>query len=126
MQNRPFKTPIWGLLIHFGVTVLFICAPPAGDAFDFVVNLTTYPGVFLLTLVGFGLVKLRLDKREKWNEEGGFRVPWVVLGFYLAGNLVSSRGFGFIVVLVWFGLVWSGLVLVRSGEEGANVPGSLF
>lgn len=106
MQNRPFKTPIWGLLIHFGVTVLFICAPPAGDAFDFVVNLTTYPGVFLLTLVGFGLVKLRLDKREKWNEEGGFRVPWVVLGFYLAGNLVSSRGFGFIVVLVWFGLVW--------------------
>ncbi|ODM22473.1 hypothetical protein SI65_00061 [Aspergillus cristatus] len=87
MQNRPFRTPIWGLLIHFGVTVLFICAPPAGDAFDFVVNLTTYPGVFLLTLVGFGLVKMRLDKRERWNEEGGFRVPWVVLGFYLAGNL---------------------------------------
>lgn len=105
MQNRPFKTPIWGLLIHFGVTVLFICAPPAGDAFDFVVNLTTYPGVFLLTLVGFGLVKMRLDRKERWNEEGGFRVPWVVLGFYLAGNLVSYPYYLSLLVLM---RVWEG------------------
>lgn len=101
MQNRPFKTPIWGLLIHFGITVLFICAPPAGDAFDFVVNLTTYPGIFLLTLVGIGLIKLRFDKKEKWNEEGGFRVPWAVLGFYLVGNLVS-----FLCLIVLIELIW--------------------
>lgn len=97
MQNRPFKTPIWGLLIHFGITVLFICAPPAGDAFDFVVNLTTYPGVFMLTLVAIGLIKIRLDKAEQgdWNEKVGFRVPWVVLGFYILGNLVRIRPFLF-------------------------------
>ena len=87
MQNRPFKTPIWGLLIHLGITIVFICAPPAGDAFDFVINLTSYPTVFLLTAITVGLVKLRLSKDEDF--QSGFRVPWVVLGLYLAGNIVS-------------------------------------
>ena len=87
MQNRPFKTPIWGLLIHLGITIVFICAPPAGDAFDFVINLTSYPTVVLLTAITVGLVKLRLSKDEDF--QSGFRVPWVVLGLYLAGNIVS-------------------------------------
>ena len=34
-----------------------------------------------------GLVKLRLSKDEDF--QSGFRVPWVVLGLYLAGNIVS-------------------------------------
>jgi amino acid transporter len=88
MQNRPFKTPIFCLAIHLGITIIFICAPPAGDAFDFVVGLGTYPTVFLLTLVTIGLIKLRLDKDD--NFQSSFKVPWAILGFYLAGNTVSQ------------------------------------
>jgi len=87
MQNRPFRTPISALAIHLGVTVLFICAPPAGDAFNFVVSLNSYPTVLLLTGVTIGLIKLRLSKDE--DSESAFKVPWAVLGFYLAGNIVS-------------------------------------
>ncbi|KAJ5091616.1 hypothetical protein NUU61_006486 [Penicillium alfredii] len=85
MQNRPFRTPIWALAIHLCVTTLFICAPPAGDAFDFIVSLASYPTVLLLSLITVGLIKLRLSKHE--NFESSFTVPWVVLGFYLAGNI---------------------------------------
>lgn len=91
MQNRPFKTPIWALAIHLGVTILFICAPPAGDAFDFIISLSSYPTVFLLTGVTVGLIKLRLSKDE--GPQSAFRVPWSVLAFYLAGNIVSCANF---------------------------------
>ena len=87
MQNRPFKTPILPLLIHLCVTIIFICAPPAGDAFNFVVDLGTYPTVFILTIITFGLVKLRLSKTEDFHST--FKVPWVALAFYLAANIVS-------------------------------------
>lgn len=88
MQNRPFRTPIVCLAIHLGITIIFICAPPAGDAFNFVVGLGTYPTVFLLTLVTIGLIKLRLDKND--NFQSSFKVPWALLAFYLAGNIVSK------------------------------------
>lgn len=87
MQNRPFKTPVVCLAIHLGITIIFICAPPAGDAFNFVVGLGTYPTVFLLTLVTIGLIKLRLDKND--NFQSLFKVPWAILAFYLAGNIVK-------------------------------------
>lgn len=89
MQNRPFKTPIFALAIHLLVTFILICAPPAGDAFDFVVGLGTYPTVFLLTLVTIGLIKLRLSKDEDFQSQ--FKVPWVILLFYLASNIVSRH-----------------------------------
>lgn len=88
MQNRPFQTPLVPLAVHLAVTIMFICAPPAGDAFNFVVDLGTYPTVFLLTLITIGLIKLRLSKHE--NFKSFFTVPWAVLALYLAGNIVSQ------------------------------------
>ncbi|KAJ5771237.1 uncharacterized protein N7511_003288, partial [Penicillium nucicola] len=85
MQNRPFRTPIWALFIHLGMTVLFICGPPAGDAFEFVVSLNSYPTVLLLTAVTIGLIKLRMTKDE--NLQSTFTVPWSVLAFYMIGNI---------------------------------------
>ena len=87
MYNRPFKTPIWALLIHLGITILFICAPPAGDAFNFVVGLNTYPTIVLLTAVTVGLIKIRLTKGSDFPST--FTVPWGFLAFYMAGNIVS-------------------------------------
>jgi amino acid transporter len=81
MQNRPFKTPIVCLTIYLGITIIFICAPPIGDAFNFVVGLGTYPTVFLLTLVTIGLIKLRLVDNYD-NFQSSFKVPWVILAFY--------------------------------------------
>ena len=88
MTNKPFKTPIFALAVHLGVTVLFICAPPAGDAFNFIVSLSSYPMTFLLTLISIGLVKIRLTEKGAWQSP--FTTPWIVIGVYLAGNFVSA------------------------------------
>ncbi|KAH6990093.1 amino acid transporter [Ilyonectria destructans] len=85
MENRPFRTPIYSLILHLGVTILFICAPPAGDAFTFIVSLSTYPTTALLTAITVGLVKLRLTKREDFQSP--LRAPWVLIIGYLAANI---------------------------------------
>ncbi|RDW56405.1 hypothetical protein BP6252_14166 [Coleophoma cylindrospora] len=85
MENRPFKTPIYALILHLGVTILFICAPPAGDAFTFIVSLSSYPTTVLLTAITVGLVKLRLTKGEDFQSP--FRSPWVIIWVYLIGNI---------------------------------------
>ena len=86
MQNRPFKTPIAALVVHLGVTILFICAPPAGDAFSFVVGLSSYPMCVMLTAITVGLVKMRLSPSEGWSSS--YTAPWAVIAFYLAANIV--------------------------------------
>ncbi|RAL65394.1 hypothetical protein DID88_000962 [Monilinia fructigena] len=85
MENRPFRTPIYALLLHLGVTILFICAPPAGDAFTFIVSLSSYPTTVLLTAITIGLVKLRLTDRENFSSP--IQAPWIIILGYLAGNI---------------------------------------
>ena len=88
MENRPFKTPICALVLHLGVTILFICAPPAGDAFSFVVSLSSYPTTILYLAITVGLIKLRFTKSTNWSAP--FSAPWVIIIIYLAGNIVSQ------------------------------------
>ncbi|KAJ3961093.1 hypothetical protein N0V92_002225 [Colletotrichum tropicale] len=85
MENRPFRTPIYALLLHLGVTILFICAPPAGDAFNFVVSLSSYPATVLLFAITVGLVKLRLTDRANFHSP--LPAPWILIVIYLAANI---------------------------------------
>jgi amino acid transporter len=64
MENRPFKTPINALLLHLGVTIMFVCAPPAGDAFNFVVGLASYLTAALFAAISLGLLRVRLTKHK--------------------------------------------------------------
>lgn len=87
MENRPFRTPINALVLHLAVTILFVCAPPAGDAFSFIVGLSSYPTSLLFGAITFGLIKLRLRKTEDFHSP--FPTPWAVVIFYLCANIVS-------------------------------------
>ncbi|RJE25471.1 Amino acid permease [Aspergillus sclerotialis] len=84
MQNRPFRTPIVALFVHLAVTIIFICAPPAGEAFNFVVELSSYPTTVLMIATTIALIKLRLVRHL---ESRPFSLHWVIVGFYLAGCL---------------------------------------
>ncbi|KAI8256555.1 hypothetical protein K4K58_004790 [Colletotrichum sp. SAR11_239] len=94
MENRPFRTPIYALLLHLGVTILFICAPPAGDAFNFVVSLSSYPTTVLLFAITVGLVKLRLTDRANFHSP--LPAPWILIVIYLAANIVSLAKISFL------------------------------
>ncbi|KAL4782555.1 amino acid transporter [Aspergillus varians] len=85
MQNRPFRTPAVALFIHLCVTIIFICAPPAGDAFNFVVKLSSYPTTVMLTATTFALIKLRYSTSTDYRPT--YSSPWAVILLYLAGSI---------------------------------------
>ncbi|ODV64056.1 Mup1p [Ascoidea rubescens DSM 1968] len=55
-STRPFNTPATGLFEHWLICVITIVAPPPGDAYNFVMNLISYPLNVINTAVAFGLL----------------------------------------------------------------------
>ncbi|KAF8245527.1 amino acid permease [Wilcoxina mikolae CBS 423.85] len=66
-SNAPFNAPAASLFLHWLVTVIVLLAPPAGDAYEFIIDLYTYPGAWINTFVASGLLYLRYTPRERWS-----------------------------------------------------------
>lgn len=82
-SSKPFNSPFTGLFQHWVVCIITIIAPPPGDAYNFVMNLISYPLNVVNTFVGFGLLWL------KWNAHKGnstwtppIRIWWPVVAFF--------------------------------------------
>ena len=82
---KPFNAPMAALGLHWIVTVVVLVAPPAGPAYNFIVDLYTYPGAWINGLVAIGLIWLRLKKSEKWESPFKSWLPVVVV--YLLANV---------------------------------------
>ncbi|KAJ4286209.1 methionine permease [Collariella sp. IMI 366227] len=65
-SNRPFNAPLAGLFEHWVISVIVILAPPPGDAYDFILNLISYPLAIVNAFVAAGLIYLYLN-RKAWN-----------------------------------------------------------
>ncbi|KAI5455476.1 methionine permease [Naganishia albida] len=97
-SNRPFKAPLTGLTWHVIVTLIILLAPPAGDAYNFVLNLSSYPMNVVNAAVSLGLlatyipVKYRPDWAKSWTPPVRASLPVTV--FF---TLVSF----FLVVVPW-------------------------
>ncbi|KAJ3962406.1 hypothetical protein N0V92_000883 [Colletotrichum tropicale] len=61
VNTKPFGTPIGPYFLKWIMTFIMIAAPPAGDAFQFVISLKTYPdGLFHFAMaVGVYLIRIR-------------------------------------------------------------------
>ncbi|KAK6431501.1 hypothetical protein LTR95_012340, partial [Oleoguttula sp. CCFEE 5521] len=59
VTTKPFGTPIGPYVLKWSMTVLMILASPAGDAFNFVVDLQNYPDSAFLFLMSIGLYFIR-------------------------------------------------------------------
>ncbi|WVQ74904.1 hypothetical protein IAR50_004512 [Cryptococcus sp. DSM 104548] len=97
-SNRPFKAPLAGLTWHVIVTLIILLAPPAGDAYNFVLNLSSYPLNVVNAAVSFGLLAtyMPLRFRPEWAREWNppFRATLPVTVFF---TLISF----FMVVVPW-------------------------
>lgn len=94
VSTRPFGTPLGPYALKWTLTILLILAPPAGDAFNFVVDLNQYPTSFFYLLMAIGLYSVRYRRRKLGlprlkSREGGFRA-WevavlitILINFYL-------------------------------------------
>ncbi|KAH8165165.1 hypothetical protein CIB48_g3095 [Xylaria polymorpha] len=82
---KPFGAPAPALFLHWIVTVIVLLAPPAGPAYNFVVNLYTYPGSWINGFVCAGLIYLQWTKSENWTSPWHTYLPITIL--YLLANI---------------------------------------
>jgi len=97
-SNRPRNAPLVGLTWHVIVTLIILLAPPRGDAYNFVLNLSSYPLNVVNFGVGFALVLAYLPRayRPQWAKDWNppIRATWPVAVFF---TLVSL----FLVIVPW-------------------------
>ncbi|KAG5978555.1 hypothetical protein E4U55_006061 [Claviceps digitariae] len=86
VTTRPFGTPIGPYALKWLMTFVMIVAPPAGDAFQFVVSLQTYPEAMFGLALTLGVYIIRRRRRRNQLPRSQFRVCDVLLLFY---NLVQ-------------------------------------
>jgi hypothetical protein len=72
-----------------------ILAPPAGDAFNFIVDLQSYPSNVFFFATTFGLLLIRRRRSRLGIEGTEFRVWNAAIAFSLAVNV-------FILVMPWY------------------------
>ncbi|ATY65620.1 high affinity methionine permease [Cordyceps militaris] len=95
VSTKPFGTPLGPYALKWAMTILMIVAPPAGDAFQFVVNLQTYPySMFILAMV-IGVFILRRRRTKSNIPRSQFRVWDVLLVFF---TLIQV----FVLVMPWW------------------------
>ena len=81
---KPFNAPAAALFLHWIVTVIVLVAPPAGPAYNFIVDLYTYPGAWINGFVAAGLIYLQYKKSENWSSPWHTFLPISLL--YLTAN----------------------------------------
>ncbi|KAI4215640.1 MAG: hypothetical protein LQ351_002109 [Letrouitia transgressa] len=100
VSTRPFGTPLGPYIFKWAITVLMILAPPAGDAFNFVVDLNIYPEAFFYFLMALGLYLVRYQRKKLGlprllSREGGFRAWDVAVLFTIFVNL-------YVLIMPWY------------------------
>jgi len=93
-STRPFNTPLGPYLLKWILTTIVILAPPAGDAFNFLVDLQSYPANVFSFLTTLGLFFVRKRRESIGALPSEFRAWNVVLVFALAVNV-------YLLVLPW-------------------------
>ncbi|KAI1368613.1 high-affinity methionine permease [Xylaria arbuscula] len=83
VSTKPFGTPIGPYLLKWVVTIIFIIAPPAGDAFQFVISLKTYPDGIFFTAMAIGLYIIRHRQKRLSRERPAFKAWDVAVIFFL-------------------------------------------
>ncbi|TIA30117.1 amino acid transporter [Aureobasidium pullulans] len=83
-SNKPFNAPFMGLFEHWAVSVIIMLAPPPGDAYNFVLNVISYPLSVVNVFVSIALIWIYTHKEEfQWNPPVKATLP-VAIFFFLS------------------------------------------
>ncbi|KAK2752729.1 hypothetical protein FQN55_005858 [Onygenales sp. PD_40] len=85
-SNKPFNAPFVGLFEHWLVSVVIMLAPPPGDAYNFILNVISYPLSIINTFVAGALIHLYIH-REKYNWHPPVSATLPVIIFFLLSNM---------------------------------------
>lgn len=81
-SNKPFHAPAAGLFEHWVVSVIILLAPPPGDAYNFLVNLISYPLSIVNVFVSAGLIYIYFRPKEFPDFAPGIRATLPVTIFF--------------------------------------------
>ncbi|KAJ6787466.1 hypothetical protein PWT90_10708 [Aphanocladium album] len=95
VSTKPFGTPVGPYVLKWAMTFLMIVAPPAGDAFQFVVSLQTYPSSMFVFAMAIGVYILRYRRKKSNIPKSQFKVWDILLVFF---TLIQV----FILVMPWW------------------------
>ncbi|KAL4960402.1 high affinity methionine permease [Aspergillus stella-maris] len=91
-SNKPFKSPAAGLFEHWVVSVIIMLAPPPGDAYNFLLNLISYPLALVNVFVSAGLIYIYIlppstlsQKFPSWSPS--IRATLPVTTFFCLSNI---------------------------------------
>ncbi|PGH01627.1 hypothetical protein AJ79_07875 [Helicocarpus griseus UAMH5409] len=85
-SNKPFDAPLMGLFEHWVVSVIIMLAPPPGDAYNFILNVISYPLSIINTFVSGALIHLYLHRNKySWQPPMSATLPVVI--FFLLSNM---------------------------------------
>ncbi|KAG7286728.1 hypothetical protein NEMBOFW57_009040 [Staphylotrichum longicolle] len=94
-STRPFNTPLGPYAVKYVLTTLMILAPPAGDAFNFIMDLQVYPLSFFNVLMAVGLYLVRYRRKRLGLPRAEFRAWDPVIIF----NIVV---YVYLLVMPWY------------------------
>ncbi|EAT77829.1 hypothetical protein HBI56_192910 [Parastagonospora nodorum] len=106
VSTKPFGTPLGPYLLKWVFTIIMIVAPPAGDAFQFVVSLQSYPSAMFHVALGAGLIFLRRRRDRSGTPRSDFRAWWAIIILYLLSQI-------YLLVMPWIppvGGIYAGTV----------------
>ncbi|KAL1961913.1 hypothetical protein VTN77DRAFT_946 [Rasamsonia byssochlamydoides] len=81
VNTRPFGTPLGPYFLKWFVTIIMIIAPPAGDAFNFIVDLQTYTTAVFSALLALGIFLIRRQRKHIGKTETDFRA-WNIAAIF--------------------------------------------
>jgi amino acid transporter len=91
--SKPFNTPFFGLFQHWIVCIVTILAPPPGDAYNFILNLISYPLNVVNTAIAGGLLYIYYKKSKglmEWNPPLKATIPVTIFFFLSSLYLVAA------------------------------------
>ncbi|PWY89829.1 high affinity methionine permease [Aspergillus heteromorphus CBS 117.55] len=94
-STRPFGTPLGPYFVKWALTVVMILAPPAGDAFNFIVDLSIYPANIFNLLLATGILITR-HRRQRLNFPPSGYKAWTVSVYFA---ILSSL---YMLVAPWY------------------------
>ncbi|CAG8919557.1 unnamed protein product [Penicillium salamii] len=94
-STKPFGTPLGPYLVKWGFTLLMILAPPAGDAFNFIVDLGVYPASFFGLLLTIGLVVTRIRRKRLQLPAPDYQAWYITIAFAILSHL-------YMVIMPWY------------------------
>ncbi|KAF7328429.1 Amino acid transporter-like protein [Mycena venus] len=95
VSTRPFGTPLVPVLLKWLLTVIVIIAPPAGDAFAFLVDLQSYPANVFSFATAVGVFILRRKRKREGLPRHEYHAWNIALIFTCLVNV-------FLLVMPWY------------------------